>query len=333
MAAAVEREPELKRPRLCSGGALLRGLANCDPFGVVAAVEDAKRAEHELERARAELRDAVTKGKLLKLCSDWDEALATQDDYELGLRSTCMPLDADAFDAHFDWAGWSARDEVRLSSECDAVKKAEMVLQREVVTRLAGEISLRQEWLGPLQWMDEARCCWEGDRTMGGGLGARMVDVSLVAERQRHLFAEVIWDYYRHRQIHIISTEVIDRRGRLEVFMHLRVHRSAFQAFVPRLLRNSFGDSECFYARVASGLRPAAVVAFSGHFVCVGDRPSATSSKELAALICSFVPTPEDAVQTIRALATERRRQSAIIRGEAMRISIDLSAGSGSCSV
>lgn len=313
--------------RVSTGAGLLRGLAACDPYGVAGVAGDALRAAKELEVAREELRRATRRARLWRLCRDWDEALATHSDFELSLRSTGASRSSDIYDGRFDWAGWTARDEARFAAEADPVRRRPMELQREVVTRLAGEIALQQSWLERLPWLEEAVGASMENyvQTCGDEEGCRQgCPFAAEAREQARLFAEVVASYYRGRRcFHSVSTEVIDTGRCLAVELQLRVRREAFQAFLPGMLDDSLGERNSFHARVAAGLRGAAAVAFRGQ-LCAGGCPisawGGVGSVQLSMHICSFLPRPQDALRCVRSLTEERLWQASALRNRAARL-------------
>lgn len=309
------------------GTGLLRGLAACDPYGVTNVAEEALRAAKELEAAHAELRSATRRARLHRLCRDWDAALSSHSDFELSLRSTGTNRTGETYDGRFDWAGWTARDEARYAAEEDVARRQPMELQREVVTRLAGELALQQPWLGRLPWLEEAVGASSANhlRTCGDEEGCRH-GCPFVAEarEQARLFAEVVAGYYRSRRcFHNIATEVIDTGRCLAVELQVRVRCEAFQAFLPGMLDDALGERNSFHARVAAGLRGAAAVAFRGQLAVGGRLVSLCGghgSGQLSSLICSFVARPQDAVRGVRDLTQRRQLEASALRTRAQRL-------------
>lgn len=296
---------------------ILQGLAGCDPFGALSAGEEALHAAEELRAARRELAVAHCKARLTQLLGEWDKVLASYSAMDLWIRSTCMHLghDRDSVIGQFDLAGWSVRDQAQLETESNPKKRRNLQLQREVVTRLAGKMSLQQPWLGSLEWLDDAVRSWDFDRS------GQKVEKEVVAEEVKKLFTEVVHAFYhKDGRFQVLGIEVIDCSQIMTVFMELRVHKSAFQPFLPGILDEALEENDGFHSRVAAGLRPAAAVAFRGQFLRCEHGLGSTSSRDLCALICSFLPSPKDAVQAVRDLAAGRRERAASMREAAKSI-------------
>eukprot|EP00928_Gymnodinium_smaydae_P007341 TRINITY_DN1264_c1_g3_i1.p1 TRINITY_DN1264_c1_g3~~TRINITY_DN1264_c1_g3_i1.p1 ORF type:complete len:355 (-),score=85.87 TRINITY_DN1264_c1_g3_i1:87-1151(-) len=341
--------PLPKRRRL-EESALLRGLAAQDPCGAEQAALEALRAQREEQSAREELRIASLRLRLTKLCRSWDQVLRSQSDMDLGVRSTCSSRGTVHVDGQFDWAGWSARDESRLFAEKDPGKRSEMMLQREVVLALAGDLAMRLPWLsssacssfdpGALSAGSDSCSSSNGatePRWRSSSFAARFAedDASAARERKR-LFHAAICDYYNdERSVQVLALDVIEQGRALAVCMHLRARQEAFRTALPRMLDDALGEENGFLARCASGLRPAAAVAFRGllqrsrrgaEAECGREGPGA----DLCELLCSFLPAPTGAVAALRDLALERQQRARVLKAQAAEALEALSAACAS---
>merc|ERR1719235_1072524 len=124
-----------------------------------------------------------------------------------------------------------------------------MLLQREVVARLAGSLALQLSWLGPLPWLEATPEEREQSR-------------EAVAEEQRGWFVEMIAQHYTVQgHIESLLVDVYPHRAdAIAVTFDLRVHPRAFRASLPGMLDDALREDCGFLARAAAGLRPAAAV-------------------------------------------------------------------------
>mmetsp|Transcript_16959 Transcript_16959/g.46299 ORF Transcript_16959/g.46299 Transcript_16959/m.46299 type:complete len:339 (-) Transcript_16959:109-1125(-) len=335
--AAADEGPSLKRRRVPgdvgAGRSALQGLllafAESEEFGIVTAVADAAQAERELRAAQTLLRLAATRARLARLVREWDSIIFARESVPLRFVHA---RSSGSLDGTLEWASWSEFDELRLERCEDRVLRTQMELERELVTRLAGKKALQQPWLGRLPWLDEATSNCEDEFGVRGADDTR----SYVAEEQRELLSRVVEEQYRRcAPLEFVRLEdrYFPQRGArglapgnpgdiIDVTIQLRVARDAVFPAVPLALERTLGEG-AFCARVASGLRYAAAVAFTGRFPrTAGDDSPGMQGNDICDLICRFIPKPEEAVSTLSALASARRRRAALFSEEAVRIAI-----------